>query len=98
MTGAIELLSARALRDEALAIVKADLDIVKLEVSPSRMKERALDEAVDVLDTARDIASDNKTLIGAMLAALIAWFFREPLQDIGRDALNKVRNGDRHGR
>ncbi|WP_298287013.1 hypothetical protein [Novosphingobium sp.] len=88
------LSSARALRDEALAVFMGDLEIVKMEISPARMKERALDEAVEMIDSARDIAGENKAVIGAVLAALVAWLFRKPLQRLGNSALNMVRRGD----
>lgn len=88
------LSSARALRDEALAVFKGDLEIVKTEISPARMKERALDEAVEMIDSARDIAGENKAVIGAVLAALVAWLLRKPLQRLGNSALNMVRRGD----
>ncbi len=94
MSDANTLSGARALRDEALAVVKGDIEIVKKEISPGRMKERALDEAVEMIDTARDIARENKTVIGAVLAALVAWLLRKPLQHLGRSALNTVRRGD----
>lgn len=86
--------AAKALRDDALAVFKGDLEIAKLEVSPNRVKERALGEAVEMIDTAREIAGENKAVIGATLAALLAWFLREPLQRFARRAVEMVRPGD----
>lgn len=94
MSGFEDLSSARALRDEALSVVKGDLEIAKNEASPKRIKERAVGQVVEVFDTARDVAGENKAVIGATAAALAGWFFREPLQRLGRKALNMVRRGD----
>ncbi|MBB4612654.1 hypothetical protein [Novosphingobium taihuense] len=88
------LKAARALRDDALAVFKGDLDMAKLEVSPSRVKERALGEAVEMIDTARAIAGENKAVIGATLTALLAWFLREPLQQLVKRGADLVRPGD----
>lgn len=85
---------ARALRDEALAIFRADLELAKTESSPARFKERAVDEAVEMIEQAREIAGENKAVIGATLAALLAWFFRGPLQDLARRVTETVRSGD----
>lgn len=85
---------ARALRDDALAVFRGNLEIVKQETSPGRMKERAVGEAVEMIDTAREIAGENKAVIGATLAALVAWFFREPLQQFAGWLSDKVRTGD----
>ena len=92
--GADTIASARALRDEALAVFKGDLEIAKLEVSPGRVKERAVGEAVEMIDTAREIASENKAVIGATLAALFAWFLREPLQQAAGWIADRVGIGD----
>lgn len=86
--------AARALRDEALAIVLADLELAKAESSPARIKERAIDEAVVMIDTVRDVANDNKTIIAAVVAALTGWFFRGPLIDLAKGARDAVRSGD----
>lgn len=86
--------SARSLRNEALAVFKGDLEIAKREVSPGRVKERAMDEAVEMLDSARAIAEENKAVIGATLAALIGWFLREPIQRMTERLIDKVRPGD----
>ena len=94
MSDPATLKAARALRDDALAVFKGDLDIAKLEASPKRVKERALDEAFEMIDTAREIAGENKAVIGATLAALLAWFLREPLQQFARRAVKMVRPGD----
>lgn len=88
------LAAARALRNEALAVFKGDVEIAKLEASPGRMKERAVSEAVGMVDSAREIASENKAVIGATLAALVAWFLREPLKGLAGWVSDKAQPGD----
>ena len=85
---------ARALRDEALEVFRADLDLAKTESSPSRIKERAVDEAVELVDAARDIAKDNMAVIGATSAALVAWFFRDQLLALAEKLRDAVTSGD----
>lgn len=85
---------ARALRDEALNIFRADLDFAKTESSPARIKERAVDEAVELVDAARDIAKDNIAVIGASSLALVAWFLREPLLALAEKLRDAVKPGD----
>lgn len=85
---------ARALRDEALGTFRADLELAKTESSPARIKERAVDEAVEMIDTVREIADENKAVIGAILAALTGWFLRGPLIDLAAKAREAVRSGD----
>jgi hypothetical protein len=85
--------AARALRDEALAIVLADLELAKAESSPAKIKERAIDEAVEMIDTIRDVANENKAIIGAILAALTGWFLRGPLIHL----VTKTHDADRSG-
>lgn len=84
MSSAQAVAEAKALRDEALAIVRADIELARSESSPSRMRERAVGEAVEMLDTVRDVAGENKAVIGVVLAALFAWFFRGSLLNLVR--------------
>jgi hypothetical protein len=70
------------------------LEIAKLELSPGRVKERAVEEAVEMLDSARAVADENKVVIGVTVAALLGWFFREPLQQLAERVIDKVRSGD----
>ncbi|CAM4322709.1 DUF3618 domain-containing protein [Novosphingobium lubricantis] len=84
MSSAQAIAEAKALRDEALAIVRADIELARSESSPSRMRERAVGEAVEMLDTVRDVAGENKAVIGVVLAALFAWFFRGSLLNLVR--------------
>lgn len=94
MSDAPSIAAARALRDEALSIFKADLELAKAESSPARIKERAINEAVELMDTVRDVANDNKTIIAAVVAVLTGWFFRGPLTDLAAQARDAIRPGD----
>jgi hypothetical protein len=94
MSDAQTIAQARMLRDEALAIVKADLELAKTESSPARIKERAVGEAVELVEAARDIANENKAVIGATVAALAVWFLRGPLLGLADKLRNAVRPGD----
>lgn len=94
MSDPASIASARMIRDEALAVFKSDLEIAKLEASPGRVKERALSEAVDMLDGAKAIADENRVVIGATLAALLGWFLREPIRQMADRLIDNVRSGD----
>ncbi|CAH0496968.1 hypothetical protein [Novosphingobium sp. CECT 9465] len=94
MSEALTIATARALRDEALAIFRADLQLAKTESSPARIKERAVDEAVEMIDTVRDVAIENKAVVGAILAMLTGWLFRGQLIDLGTRMRDTVRPGD----
>lgn len=86
--------TSKSLRNEALAVFKGDLELAKHEISPGRVKERAMDEAVEMLSSARAIADENKAVIGATVAALVGWFLREPIQRLAERLIDKVRPGD----
>lgn len=94
MSDALTIAAARALRDEALGIFQADIELAKAESSPARIKERAMDEAVEAIHTVRDIANENKAVIAASVAVLTGWFLRGPLIDLAAKARNAIRSGD----
>lgn len=77
------LAEARALRDEAWALVHGDVATLRegLSARPiaQRIRERATDEVVEVIEQARDVADDNKAIVAVVLAMLAGWFFRGPL-------------------
>ena len=47
-----------------------------------------------MIDTVRDVANENKTIIAAVVAALTGWFLRGPLIDLATKARDAVRSGD----
>lgn len=80
---ALPLIDARATRDAAWGLVREDTTYLREGLSArsigQRVKDRALDEIADTVDTAREIASENKAVIAGTGLALAAWFLRMPL-------------------
>lgn len=78
-----DIAASRALRDEARAIVTAHIGEVRADLSPQtigqRIKHKASEQAVEMIDETRAVASDNKLVIGATVATLVGWFTRKPL-------------------
>lgn len=76
----------RALRDAARAVLMADLEHMKSSLSTkgvfSRVSSRIGDGAVDVFETAREQASDNRGIIAALIGAILLWLGREPILDV----------------
>ncbi|MHA7818254.1 MAG: hypothetical protein ACX930_01260 [Erythrobacter sp.] len=75
----------RELRNAAYAVLKADLEHVKSSLSTkgvvSRVGSRIGGGAVDVFETAREQASDNRGIIAALIGAILLWLGREPILD-----------------
>ena len=73
----------RGLREEAWRIVKDDLARLQTDIEDrgigDRIKDRIGEEAHDVWDAARDIASEHKGIVAATVAALVAWLLRGPI-------------------
>ena len=73
----------RGLREEAWRIVKDDLARLQSNLEDrgigERIKDRIGEEAHEVWDATRDIASDNKGIVAATVAALVAWLLRGPI-------------------
>ncbi|OYW47733.1 MAG: hypothetical protein B7Z36_02230 [Novosphingobium sp. 12-63-9] len=93
MSDAKQLSDARALRTEAWAQVRGDVERLRDGLDDKsigqRIKERATDEVVDAIDTARDVAGENKTVIGLTVAALVGWLFRRPIGELVQDMLDR---------
>lgn len=73
----------RGLREEAWRIVKDDLARLQSDLEDrgigDRIKDRIGEEAHDVWDATRDIASEHKGIVAATVAALVAWLLRGPI-------------------
>ena len=73
----------RALRDAARAVLMADIEHARASFSAkgvaSRVGSRLGDGAIDVLETAKDKASDNRGIIAALIGAILIWLGRQPL-------------------
>lgn len=78
--------AAWSLFEGRLAQVKEDLAARSIK---GRIIAKAKDDALAVADEAVAVAKDNKGLVAATIAALVAWMFREPLLDF----LNSRRSG-----
>ena len=68
--------AARALFEGRLSQVKADLAARSIK---GRMIDKAKGDALAIADAAVAVAKDNKGLVAATVAALVAWLFRAPL-------------------
>lgn len=77
------LIEDRALRDAARAVLMADLAHARSSFSAKGMADRVGsrigDGALDVLETAKETASDNRGIIAALIGAILLWLGREPL-------------------
>ena len=86
-----QLLQDRALRDAAKALVKADIENLRADMSSKSLGERTMDRlgegAVDLYEEAKVLADDNKGILATLVAALFVWFARHPLADLltGKD-------------
>lgn len=94
MTTASEYKELRELRGRAWTQMRSDLDAFRdaLEARPigQRIKDKATGEVVEMIDTARDVASENRTVIGLTFAALLGWFLRRPISDLAQDIAEAV--------
>lgn len=78
-----QLRQDRAMRDQALALVKADVAHLKSDYSQKGLGERATDKiktsANDIYGEAVDVASEHRGPLVALVAALVLWFARNPI-------------------
>lgn len=78
-----QLMEDRHLRDAARALVEADLDNLRANLSMKGLGERAVDRisegASDVYEEALEVAADHKGALAAIVAALLLWFARHPI-------------------
>ncbi len=76
----------RALRDAARDFLLDDMDHARTNLTPNaiagRVTSRIGNGAKDVLDVAKDKAGDHRTLIAAIIAAVVLWLGREPIRDL----------------
>ena len=86
MTGRrMQMIEDRHVRDAARVLVEVDLQNLRTNLSLKGIGERAVDRitqgASDVFEEARDIATDNKGILAAIIAALVLWFARDPIRE-----------------
>ncbi|GAA4643862.1 hypothetical protein GCM10023115_18220 [Pontixanthobacter gangjinensis] len=83
----------RALRNASLALVKADLAYLKLDLTAKsiggRVADRLTEGAVDVFEEATQAADDNKGVLITLIAAVGVWFARNPILSLFNDGLDQ---------
>ena len=71
------------LRDSAKALLDADIQHLKNDLSRKGIGERMVDRvkegATDLYEEAVDIAEDNQGALTALIAAIVVWFARNPI-------------------
>ncbi len=82
-TTGLTLAEMQRQRDEARAKLRGGISALRQDLAehsiPARIGERANETALDTLKTAKDVASENKIVIGATFAGLLGWFLRRPI-------------------
>ena len=78
-----KMIEDRALRDAALALVKADVAHLRADLTTKGIGERLLDRVADganeVLEEAVDVAENNRGVLITLVAAIVLWLSRNPL-------------------
>lgn len=96
--GLARLIQYRALRDEAWAVVRHDINRLQgdleLQGIGERIKDRAAEEAQEAWDQARDIASEHKGVVAGTFLALVAWLLRGPIGDALSALFGRDEEGD----
>lgn len=88
MSGDLErqLREDKVMRDQALSLLKTDLEHLKGDYAQRSIKERATDKiktsATSIYGEAVETASEHKGPLIALVAALVLWFARHPLLSI----------------
>lgn len=77
------LAAYRNLRDEALALVKDDIEALKLDLElrglGARLADRAGHEVHAVWEQAIEVAAAHRALVAGTVLALVAWLLRGPI-------------------
>jgi len=77
------MIEDKALRDAALALVRADIAQLRVDLGVRNVGARVIDRvsegASDMLDEAADLADNNKGVLAALVAALLVWLARNPI-------------------
>ena len=89
MTPRQRLEEYRELRDSALRLLRADIDMVREDIAVRSLGARAADRVteatLDLLDDALDLADDHRGAVaaglGAMATAGALWLARRPIFD-----------------
>jgi len=85
----MKLVEDRALRDAALALVKADIHHLRADFAAKSMGERVIDRAsegaADIFEEAKELADDHKGVLATLIAAIFIWFARHPIASLFTD-------------
>lgn len=85
----MQLREDRALRNAALAVVKADLAHVRADLTSrgvgARIFDRIGEGAFDVFEEAVEVADNHRGALATLLAAVVLWFARHPLMSLFTD-------------
>ena len=78
-----QLAAYRALRDDAWALIRDDIDALKLDLEMrglgARLADRVGGEAREVWLQTLDIAATHRSAVAGTLIALVAWLLRGPI-------------------
>jgi len=95
-----QLAEDRAMRDSALRLFKADLDLVRGDLgrrgAGQRVADRVSDAALDTVDEAVVYAQDHKGQVAAGIAAIVLFLFRGPLLDMLAGLFHADEDDDEH--
>ena len=88
----------KAVRDGALGVLKADVALLRADLSErgigGRIADRIGDSTMDMVDEAAEFAEANKGKVAAGLAAIVLWFARGPILDVLADLLGDEERDD----
>lgn len=78
-----KMVEDRALRDAAMALVKADIAHLRNDLTTkgigARLMDRVAEGANDVLDEAVDVAENHRGVLITLVAAIALWLSRNPI-------------------
>jgi hypothetical protein len=78
-------------RDTARSRLRGNVEAIRAQLAersiPARIGDRATEAALETLETAKDVARDNKVVVGVTIAALLGWTLREPITRLVKSQL-----------
>ncbi len=70
-------------RDDTRAKVRGDVAALRSSLAarsiPARIGDRATEAALEGFETAKEVAAENKVVVGLTIAGLLGWFLRGPI-------------------
>lgn len=93
-TTSLSLEQMQRQRDDARAKLRGDVSALRQDLAensiPARIAKHASETALNTLETAKDVASENKIVIGATAAGLLGWFLRHPIAKLLENRTPKI--------